>query len=309
MPELPEVHTTTEGLKKKILGYTIVSLWTDIAKKGQKIKHFRDTIKDLGFFEKIKKETMSQKVTKIERRAKNILIHLTNKKTILIHMKMTGHVLVGKYDYDKKNNLWIPISPKSLFDPYNRFIHFMIELKKNDKTIFMALCDSRKFAKVTMIDSLDKESKHLKNIGPEPLGKDFLLEDFKKCLAKGKNKKIKTVLMDQSIISGIGNIYSDEMLWLSSIHPESQTLNIPQKSVSLLFDSMKKVLFSGIDFGGDSMSDYRNVDGERGNFQNEHNVYRKNKQKCSFPKCKGEIARKVIGGRSGHFCNNHQALY
>ena len=114
--------------------------------------------------------------------------------------------------------------------------------------------------------------------------------------------------MDQEIISGIGNIYSDEMLWASSIHPEEKVSNITGAQFAKLFKEMKSVLSKGIDFGGDSMSDYRRIDGQKGEFQNHHNVYRKAKEKCGRKNCKGVIIRKVVGGRSAHFCNVHQKL-
>jgi formamidopyrimidine-DNA glycosylase len=115
--------------------------------------------------------------------------------------------------------------------------------------------------------------------------------------------------MNQAIISGIGNIYSDEMLWLSDINPLSNPKNISEKNLKTLFSSMKKVLLRGIKFGGDSTSDYRNIDGARGNFQGKHNVYKKNNEKCSKIGCRGVIIRKVIDGRSAHFCSLHQKLF
>lgn len=115
--------------------------------------------------------------------------------------------------------------------------------------------------------------------------------------------------MDQSIIAGIGNIYSDEMLWLSDIHPESKPINIPLKQLKNLFKEMRSILNKGIDFGGDSMSDYRDINGERGSFQNHHNVYQKKNESCGKKNCNGVIIRKVINGRSAHFCNKHQKIY
>ena len=115
--------------------------------------------------------------------------------------------------------------------------------------------------------------------------------------------------MDQSVIAGIGNIYSDEMLWLSGIHPESKPAKIPNEELQDLYKAMKSVLNMGIDFGGDSMSDYRDIDGNRGKFQNHHNVYRKNKELCGKRSCVGVIMRKVINGRSAHYCSVHQKLF
>lgn len=311
MPELPEVTTTVLGLQRVLPGLTISSVWTDLAKKKQKIKHYQNTLKSEDFLFYFREEVVGAKVIKTERRAKNILIHLNNKKIILIHLKMTGHLIFGKYNFNKKENLWFPDKKerKELHDPYNRFVHVVFSFKENTNSL--VFCDARKFGKVTLINNdFNKEDKHPLNLlGPEPLEKVFDFNKFKKQLFLKKNGKIKTVLMDQSVISGIGNIYSDEMLWLSSIHPESKVENIPLKNLRELYLSMKEVLTKGIKFGGDSTSDYRNIDGKKGNFQNKHNVYQKRNEPCGKRNCKGVIIRKVIGGRSSHFCNTHQKLY
>jgi len=309
MPELPEVTTTVKGLQKVLPKLVIKDVWTDLAKKNQKIKQYKDTIKSDTFFQSLKKKVIGEKVIKVERRAKNILIYISGGNIILIHLKMTGHLIYGKYVLDKKENKWTP-APKeraALFDPYNRFIHVVFTFSNGKHLVF---CDTRKFGKVTIIPTTSLESNtHLKNIGPEPLDKSFTFEKFKSQLLKKPDGKIKTVLMDQSIIAGIGNIYSDEMLWTSGIHPESNIRKIPNKQLIILYKEMKDVLHKGIDFGGDSMSDYRNIHGLRGDFQNHHNVYQKKGERCGKKGCLGVIIRKVIGNRSAHFCSIHQKLY
>jgi formamidopyrimidine-DNA glycosylase len=310
MPELPEVTTTVNGLKKVLPGLSFVDVWTDLAKKNQTIKQFKETIKDENFFKRFKKNIVGQKVVSVERRAKNILINVSNGYTILIHLKMTGHLLYGEYLKKtlNKKTIWIPKNTNTpLGDPYNWFKHFFFYLANNKH---LAFGDSRKFGKITFFKTNEKEkSIHLKNIGPEPLDEKMNLKIFKDRLNIKPNRKIKTVLMDQSIIVGIGNIYSDEMLWLSGIHPESIVSKIPQKENSLLYKKMKIVLEKGINLGGDSMSDYRNIDGLRGNFQHHHNVYRLNKTSCKKKDCNGDIMRVVVNGRSAHFCNKHQKLF
>jgi formamidopyrimidine-DNA glycosylase len=308
MPELPEVTTTVKGLQRALPSLKITDVWTDLAKKNV-IKQFKETIKNEPFYKKFKKEVVGTKVLNVERRAKNILINLNNKKTILIHLKMTGHIIYGKYVYNKKENKWIPDKDEreALHDSYNRFVHVVFTLSNKKQFV---MCDSRKFGKVTILDSETLHNTiHLKGIGPEPLEKNFTLPKFKERLLIKPTWSIKTVLMDQSIIAGIGNIYSDEMLWMANIHPDSKPVKIPRTELSLLYKAMRKVLNKGIDFGGDSMSDYRDVNGERGKFQNHHNVYRKKGEKCGKKACHGVIMRKVIGGRSAHFCNVHQKLF
>lgn len=307
MPELPEVTTTARGLQKVLPGLTITDVWTDLAKKVPSRKHFEDTLKSEAFYEKFKEEIVGTKVTSVERRAKNILIHLSNKQTILIHLKMTGHILYGEYAYDKKTNSWSPApgQPEALFDPFNRFVHVVFSL--SNKKHFV-LCDSRKFGKVTLFTN-DARETHFAGTGPEPLDDLFTFQIFKERILKRPTGNIKTVLMDQTIIAGIGNIYSDEMLWASGIHPQSHSKKIPTPELKKLFKAMKDVLHKGIDFGGDSTSDYRDINGNRGRFQGQHNVYRRTKEHCGKKGCKGVILRKVINGRSAHFCSVHQILF
>ncbi len=303
MPELPEVQTTVDGLKKVLPGLRILDVWTDISVEKPSLRHFDDTIKNIAFFKKFKKEVVNQKIISCRRRAKNILIELENKKFILIHLKMTGHLLYGKYKMSGK--AWQADEKGPLQDPYNKYIHFVFTLSNGKH---LAFCDARKFGKITLIAPPLKESVHLKNLGPEPLEKEFDLKSFTERLNLKPNGKIKTTLMDPSVIAGIGNIYSDEILWFSGAHPEQRVSAIPKEKFKLMFQSMKNVLKKGIDFGGDSTSDYRNIFGEKGRFHHHHNVYRRKGEKCLKKGCGGIIARIVVGGRSAHYCPIHQKL-
>ena len=310
MPELPEVQTTVYGLQKTIVGLTITDVWTDLAKATVSRPDFLQTIKYLPFFKTFQKLVSNQKVISVERRAKNILINLVNGNTILIHMKMTGHLLYGSYVYDKKINTWTVSENEkndALRDPYNRFIHVVFTLSNNKQ---LAFCDSRKFGKVTLVQTADiHTSTHTKHLGPEILETNFDFKIFEGQLSKKPSGKVKTVLMDQTVLSGIGNIYSDEALWLAGIHPNSIIKKVPQKDLKNLFAAVKKVLAKGIDFGGDSMSDYRRLDGTPGEFHHTHNAYRLTGKKCKKSKCNGVIIKMVVGGRSAHFCNVHQKLF
>ena len=202
-----------------------------------------------------------------------------------------------------------------LYNNKDKFVHVLFTFSpstslgiKNKN--FLAFSDMRKFGKITLLETkLAHDSKHLKNIGPDPLNKDFTLKEFEKRLKRKPNGKIKTVLMDQTIIAGIGNIYSDEILWRAGVNPERKVSIIKKTELKLMFKAIKETLAKGIDFGGDSMSDYRRIDGTPGKFQHEHNAYRLIGKKCKKPKCKGVIIKKVIGGRSAHFCDTHQKLF
>lgn len=299
MPELPEVHTTKEGLKKRAQGLVIKDVWSDYFKKTANKRS--DNVKNQEFFNKFKKETIGQKIKDVERKGKNILIHLSQNKTILIHMKMTGHLLFGKYKWNGKE--WLPQDNGPLKDSFNKFIHFLIEFK-NGKSL--AFSDMRKFAKITLFEThLSDNHPDLKILGPDPLEK-LTLDVLQKQLSKKLGKKIKTVLMDQTVLAGIGNIYSDEILWMSGIHPERKVSTLKKDDVRKMLKNMILILNKSISLGGDSMSDYRNIDGEKGSFQKSHQVYRRAKQKCLKKGCPGIIERKIVGGRSAHYCPIHQ---
>lgn len=303
MPELPEVQTTVDGINRYTKGLKIKDIWTNYNSPHHIGK---DNIKNPEFFSEFKRQIIGSKITKATRRAKNILIELSSGYTILIHMKMTGHLMYGVYEFDSRNKKdpWKGISPETLKDTFNRHIRFVINFTNNKS---LALSDMRRFAKITHIHKSEIGSTlHLKNIGPEPLGKTFTKEILKSMLLKRPNAKIKTVLMDPKIIAGIGNIYSDEILWKVGIHPERLVKHINNKELALIFTAIQETLKKGIDFGGDSMSDYRNILGERGKFQAEHNAYRLTGKKCKKRGCKGIIMRKIFGGRSAHYCDTHQ---
>ncbi len=310
MPELPEVQTTVNGINMVAKGLIISEIWTDLAKKMVSRPDYKESIKYLPFFEAMQKAVCGKKIISAERRAKNILINLSGGHTILIHMKMTGHVMFGAYSYDAKKNEWVPaLSEKNeaLRDPYNRFLHFVISFTNGKQLV---LSDVRKFAKVTLLSTQDAhQTKHLDTLGPEPLEKSFTYKQFMEQINKKKSGKIKSVLMDQSVISGVGNIYSDEALWLAGIHPNSIVSKIPEKNIKELFPAVQAVLNKGIDFGGDSTSDYRQIDGTRGKFSHQHNAYRLTGSKCRKRNCGGVIKRIVVGGRSAHFCEVHQKLF
>jgi len=291
MPELPEVTTTVSKLQKLLPTQKIVSVWTSYNSKHHTGKK---NIKNPKYFRHFKKEIIGKRIKNVERIGKNILIDLTGSKTVLIHMKMTGHLLYG--EYRKVKDEWRAITKGPLQDPLNGHIRLVFELSNSKKLV---LSDVRKFAKVSLLEDND-----VSKLGPDPLKINF--KTFKDRILLLSNRRIKSVLMNQEIMAGVGNIYSDEALWLTGIHPETPAKKIGGENLKLLLKNIKKVLKKGIDFGGDSTSDYRQPDGSPGNFQNKHRVYRKKGEKCSKRGCDGTIIRKVVGGRSAHFCDKHQ---
>lgn len=347
MPELPEVHTTVEGLKRVIVGKTITDVWSDFhigTAHGE-----RQTIKNKKYFNKFKKLVKGAKIKSVERKGKNILINLTKDQifgyTIVIHMKMTGHLMVGKYrkiaspptpspkerGFKKRSGVlsefpspwgrgkgrgfWIPLEKGPLQDPYNKFIHLVFSLSNGPsmnsrQASHLVLSDMRKFASVT-ISKTEQLHEHdtIGSLGIDPFDKTLTSKNFYEILHAKKNTPIKSAMLDQSAISGIGNIYSDEILWQTGIHPLSPSSKIPKNKMDEIFKAMKTILKLSIKHGGDSKSDYRNIFGKKGSFQNFHKVYSLKNQKCSKPKCGGIISRMIIKGRSAHFCPKHQKLF
>ncbi len=285
MPELPEVETIVNDLKKKVLHRTFIALWTDTAKIIKKTS-----------FSQFQKNILGKKIIGIKRRAKNILISLSDNYILLIHLKMTGHLLVGKWQ--RKEKKWVSkIKGAMSNDPGNRFLRLIFSLDDGQQ---LALSDIRKFAKV----ELWKESELLKSkefmaLGPEPLDPSFTFSKFKQLFFKKKGK-IKPVLMDSKFIAGIGNIYASEILLEAMLHPESRVENLKEKDLKCIYKAIKKVLKKGIKARGSSISDYRDLQGQKGGFQKIAKIYGKKGQKC--PYCNTKIERIVVGQRGTFYC-------
>lgn len=335
MPELPEVHTTVQGINRRLRGKKIVDVWSGYNSPFHKGK---DNIKNVHYFKNFRRAVVGAKFLSATRRGKNILIHLSNGHTILIHMKMTGHLMYGKYEFSahgkngdaKRNNggVWRATEEGPLQDPFNQFIRLVFTIsdakdrgnaRDNGQTKHLAFSDMRKFGKVFVFPTSElAQVPDIASLGPEPLDSAFTFKIFKERLALWPRGKIKQVLLDQSIIAGIGNIYSDEILFATDVHPLSLAGKIPEPELKKMFDATKNILRRGIKFGGDSESDYRNIDGEPGVFQLKHQAYRHTGEKCSWRGgkygnkkrgCDGIIERLKIGGRSAHFCPRHQKIF
>jgi len=290
MPELPEVETTVRELEKKILNRKIVSVFIE---SPSLIKR-----PSLSIF---KKEIIGKKIIKVWRKGKNVLINLYPQKILLIHQKLTGHLLIGKWK--KEDKKWIPVSENPyLKEGVNLFLRILFLLDNGE---FLALSDLRKFAKIELWNERELlESKEFKEIGPDALSVSF--EEFKERLRKKAKKPIKEVLMDQSVISGIGNIYSDEILWRAKIHPLKKIEKFSEKDFKNVFLIMKELLKKAIILKGESISDYRTPSGEKGEFDKERKVYRREKEKCY--RCHHPIERIKIKSRSSYFCPFCQKL-
>jgi len=308
MPELPEVETIVNDLEKVLPGLKIRDVWTDLPAGRQALKKHTGIAHPTGF-KAFKKEIIGKKILRTERKGKNILIHLSGNTTLLVHQKMTGHLLYGKWEI--KNGSWESAIPGPLReDKENRFIHLLFFLSNGRQ---LALCDMRKFAKVLLWET-DKltELKDIRELGPDPFDKSLTLKKFKERL-RG-SRAIKQVLMDPKTIAGIGNIYADEILWKADVHPAKETNKLKEEEIKKIYASIKPILKRAIKARGSSYIDYRDAFGEKGRYQQMHYAYQMTGTKClKIPRgCKkkdGGIIKKIkIGSRSAHFCEVHQRL-
>jgi formamidopyrimidine-DNA glycosylase len=291
MPELPEVETTANILNKELRNLCFTDVWIDWEKSisRQPLKDFKENIVD-------------EKVLSVSRRAKIIIFKLTNNKILLAHQKMTGHFLVGNWKYrPKEKRKWHPLDQGPLQDKINDYIHIVFWLSDGRQ---LAFSDLRKFGWVKLIRNKKlNEIEELKKLGPEPLLKSFTPETLKSQLSK-TSRSIKQAIMDPKIIAGIGNIYADETLFLSKIHPLTPANKLTFQKIKKLHQAIQSTLKIAIKNKGTTIlsgaEEYRLPGGERGRYQEIVKVYRKEGEPC--PVCSTKIKRIKIGQRSSHFC-------
>lgn len=275
MPELPEVQTIISDLNKKIKGDTIINFWSDW-KKSIRMP-----------FDEFSKEIKNRKILSAERIGKNIFLNLSGGKTVYIHLKMTGHLLV-KSKTDGKDYF---------SDKVNQYIHHIFYLKSGRTLEFS---DLRKFGKIILFDTDKiKEAKEIKSLGIDAMSEKFTPEKLGEIL-DGKKTKIKLLLMDQSKLAGIGNIYASEILFESGILPGRPADKIDKEERKTLYKSIKKVLEKAIKLRGTSDSDYRDTSGAPGEFQKVLKVYRQTGKKCQ--RCGTIVQREKMGQRGTFFC-------
>jgi formamidopyrimidine-DNA glycosylase len=285
VPELPEVQTVVSDLNEKIKGDTIVGFWSEWEK----------AIKPASSADEFSKKIQNRKILGARRIGKNIFIDLSGGKTLYIHLKMTGHLLIKSKSYKLK--------AKSYFeDRVNQYIRHKFFLKSGRTLEFS---DLRKFGKI-VLDDTDKINnlKEIKSLGIDALDPKFTFKKFQEILEKKPNSKIGIILMDQNIISGIGNIYRSEILFDARILPERIIKSISKKDLEKIYKATIKILKKAVKMRGTSDSDYRDTSGAPGNFQKVLMVYNKEKQKCK--KCGTIIKRETLGQRSVFICKKCQ---
>jgi len=298
MPELPEVENLRLGLERSIVLQKIMGVKVLKPKlvSGKGTIRIADTKKVKEFENGLTNEIFS----KIERRAKNLIFRFKSGKVLLVHLKMSG-----QFVYKHKNNEEkvigghpIEISEKEI---PNKHTH--VTFKLNNGSLYYN--DTRMFGYLLYYDSEKTfdTGRHFEFLGLEPLSKKFTLKYLVESLKK-KNGKIKAVLMNQEIVTGLGNIYADETLFESKINPTRPASSLKKEEIKLLYNAIIRIIRRAIKVGGSSVATYKLLDESTGNYAREHKVYGKSKEKC--PRCDEALQKTVIQTRTTVFCSNCQ---
>ncbi|AXI57188.1 Formamidopyrimidine-DNA glycosylase (plasmid) [Pseudoseohaeicola sp. NH-UV-7] len=278
MPELPEVETVRRGLLPVIEGQTIAR--ADVNRPDLR----------WPFPENMAQRLTGQKIVALRRRSKYILADLKSGETLLIHLGMSGRMLISG-------------------DPLGQFVHDHPAAEKHDHVVLhmqngarITFNDPRRFGAMDLLDTATADSHRLLAVlGPEPLGNDFN-EPYLVAAFKGKNTPVKSALLDQRIVAGLGNIYVCEALFRAHISPKRRAGQLSARRVASLVPVIRQVLADAIKAGGSSLRDFRQADGELGYFQHSFDVYGREGAPCRTPDCTGTIARLVQSGRSSFYC-------
>ena len=283
MPELPEVEIVKQSLNKKIKGKVIQKVLVKNRNLRFKIPY--------SFEKKITKK----KIKKISRFSKYLIINFQDNSFLIIHLGMSGTIhLIDKI---KKNDLTNTSFYNSAFLPKK---HNHIEIKFSKLKLIYN--DPRRFGYFLIFNNKYDLKKKISNLGPEPFSLSFNTNYIFNYL-KNKKKNIKNFLIDQKFVSGIGNIYASEILFLCKISPVKKGKSLSLSDCKKLSLFSKLVLKKAIQKGGSSIRDFKNTTGNPGSFQKNFNVYQRENLKCLKYNCKGIIKKKIISNRSSFFCN------
>jgi formamidopyrimidine-DNA glycosylase len=279
MPELPEVETVVRGLRNTVVGRVIAKVTLRAPKAT--------TVVSKSFGSKSFETVLSRReILDVTRRGKNILISLSGDITLWGHLKMTGHFFwKEKSEPVEKHDL-------VLFD-------FTADPARDaGRTMQLRFNDYRRFGRLRIYPNDELwNQKGLKELGPEPL--EISADEFTK-LFKTRSRMVKAALLDQSFLAGVGNIYADESLYLSKIHPQRLTSSLSARKLEELHHHIQTILKRAIKLNGTSVSSYTGVNGQTGTFQKFLNAYGNEGEPCKF--CGKPLVRMTIGARSAHFC-------
>ena len=286
MPELPEVEIVRQSLNKKI--------------KQKKVKKVIIRNRNLRLKIPLKFNTyfLNKRIIKVGRYSKYLIIYLPKDNYCLIHLGMSGTIhIVNNKSVNKYTNTSFY---NSQFLPKK---HNHVELVfESFKVIYN---DPRRFGFFQLIKNNFDLIKRFNHLGPEPFDKNFNL-DYVYNFFKGKNKDIKNFLLDQKFVSGIGNIYASEILFLSKVNPFKKAKLISKKECQKIIINSRKILLKAISKGGSSVRDFKDTSGLKGGFQNEFKVYQQEGAECKNLGCSDLIRKKIISNRSTFFCDSCQ---
>ena len=286
MPELPEVEIVRQSLDKNIKQKRV---------KKVIVRNSNLRIKLPSNFKKILENKIIQNVSRF---SKYLILNLSNDEFCIIHLGMSGTIhLIKNKQKDILTNLSFynsPLLPKK---------HNHIEIIFDKFRIIFN--DPRRFGFFQIIKTSDNLRKRFLHLGPEPFDKKFNIDYFQNFIRE-KNKNIKNLLIDQNFVSGIGNIYASEILFLSKIDPIKKIKFLKKKECNQIILSSKKILLKAIKKGGSSIRDFKNTEGSKGSFQDSFKVYQRENLNCKRIGCKGKIIKIVIVNRSTFFCNSCQ---
>lgn len=299
MPELPEVETIKRGLTETVLGKkikTVIVRLPKVVSLGPKVvSNIRiHSPRNIALFKKILK---GQRVVRISRRAKMFLLKLSGPYTLLIHLKMTGQLIFAKKGERKMVKIFNTDNSPILFLPH-KYTHAIFEFTDGARLYYN---DLRQFGYLRLVK--DEELVKVPDLaayGPEPLSKDFTRDYL---LVKAKRRPsltVKQFLTDPEVVAGIGNIYSDEILYGANIRPSRRMRSLTKADLKALFQSIPKVLKKAVTAQGSSVGDFFKVDGSEGRFGRQHMVYARYGQICY--ECGSRIEKVKLGGRTASFC-------
>ncbi len=289
MPELPEVETIRLGLKDLIKGKVVASVDFDWPKS------FPNAEAD------VKQFLIGAKVVIVKRRAKVLLIELSSKYSLVIHLKMTGQLVFRSSSV----NFGAGHPSHSLVGHLpDKSTRVTINFKDGSQLFFN---DQRKFGWMRLLPTAEIVNlDFFKKLGPEPLAASFTWEVLKERLSRRPNTSIKAALLDQSVIAGIGNIYADESLWGSKLHPALAVKDLSDKDIKKLYEQIVQVIKLAIEKGGSTDKNYIDAEGKKGSYLKFARVFRREGQPC--PRCGHEIIKLRVAGRGTHICPHCQKL-
>lgn len=287
MPELPEVETVRRGLERLLPEKIVKAVWYDWP------KGFPNSPADVEQF------LVSAKVLVVKRRAKALLIELSSKYSLVVHLKMTGQlVYVGS---DQRFGAGHP-NASLVGELPDKSTRVIITFTDGSKLFFN---DQRKFGWMRLLPTAEvPQLDFFRKIGPEPLAADFTAEIFEERLRQRSQSGIKAVLLDQTVIAGIGNIYADESLWAAKIHPETKVIDLTKKKIVALYTSLQAILRLSVEKGGSTDRNYVDAEGHRGSYLAFAQVFRREGKPC--PRCGTTILKLRVAGRGTHICPHCQ---